>query len=114
MQLSLPTADLKAAFADALQGALKTEQALSAAAQDEIRRLVDDLYPLVTAEAQELLTASNPQAPQAYLAVLEGVVQARIAKLGLQAIAAQHAVINNALQTSVRILALVLRAAVIA
>ncbi|HEX4793698.1 MAG TPA: hypothetical protein VH370_07905 [Humisphaera sp.] len=114
MTIQLPTSDLKAAFTTTLSTAIAAEKQLGADAQAAIARLIDELYPLVTAEAQALLTATNPAVPQTYLAVLQGCVDAAIAKLGLQAISQQRQLLASALQTGIQIVALVLRAVVVA
>jgi hypothetical protein len=113
MQIKLPTSDLKAALTTALTGALSTEQQLAADAQAQVRKLIDDLYPLLTEEVQAMLTGKQPAVAQAYLAILQGVVDATIAKLGLRALQSQRAILASALQTAVQILAMVLRAAVV-
>ena len=75
---------------------------------------MDELYPLVVSQTQTLMTASNPAIPQAYLAILQGCVTATVAKLELEALADQHVIIANALQTGIQMLAMVLKAVVIA
>jgi hypothetical protein len=112
MTITLPTSDIKATFNAALSSAIAAEQQLGAAAAAQVQQLIDELYPLVTAEAQALLTATNPAGPQTYLAVLQGCVDAAIAKLGLQAIIQHRLLIASTLQTAVQILALVMRAAI--
>ncbi len=114
MQISIPTTDLKSALNAALAGALAAEQQLSAAAQAQVQQLINDLYPLITDEVQSLISGKQPAVAQAYLAVLQGVVDATIAKLGLQALATQRRVLASALQTAIQILGLLLRAAVVA
>lgn len=114
MQIQIPTAALKSAFAAAVTAALSSEQQLGADAQSQIQALVDDLYPLVMAETQAAITAADKTIPDGYLSILTGVVEASIAKLGLQALATQRGVIASALQAGVSILATVLKTAVIA
>ena len=114
MTIQLPTADVKSALAAALQGLLSSEKQLGDDARAQVQQLIDELYPLVVSETQSLLTASNPAVPQTYLAVLQATVEATIARLGLKALATQKQAIAGALQTGIQILALVLRAAVVA
>jgi hypothetical protein len=114
MQIQIPTADLKSALNSLLSGALSAEQQLGQSAQTQVQALVEELYPLVISETQALLSASNPAVPQAYLAILQGCVAAAIAKLGLQAIGDQRAILSSALQTGIQVLVLVLKAAVVA
>ena len=114
MQFALPTSDLKSAFSSMLSTALAGEQELGKDATAQVQALVDELYPLVVAETQALLTAANPAIPQTYLGVLQGCVSAAIAKLSLQALSQQRQIIAGALQTGIQILALVMRAAVTA
>ena len=114
MQIQIPTNDLKAALNASLANLVSAEGNLAAEARAQVQALVDDLYPLVVSEAQSLLSAANPAVPRAYLAVLQGCVEAAIAKLGLQTIATQRQQIAGALQTAIQLLALLLRAAVVA
>lgn len=97
-----------------LTSALSTEKQLGQSAQAQVQALVDELYPLVVSETQALATASNPAVPQAYLGILQGCVASAIAKLGLEALADQRNILSAALNTGIQILALVLRAAVVA
>jgi hypothetical protein len=97
----------------ALAGALAAEQQLSGSAQAQIGTLIDDLYPLITAEVQAMLSGKQPAVAQAYLAILQGCVDATVAKLSLQALATQRQILAAALQTAIQILALVLKATVV-
>ena len=114
MKIQFPTSDVKAALAAAMSAALGAEKQLGAQAAAQVQQLIDELYPLITAEMQALMNASNPAVPQTYLAVLQGCVDAAIAKLGLQAIAQQRQAAAATLQTAIQILVLVLKAAVVA
>ena len=114
MQISIPTADLKSALNTALAGALSVEQSLGQTLQAQLAALVEELYPLVVSETQALITAANPAIPRTYLAVLEGCVAATIAKLSLAALEEQRNILASTLHGAVQILALVLRAAVVA
>jgi hypothetical protein len=114
MKIQLPTADIKAALDATITSLLSTEQQLGRDAQTQVQALIDDLYPLVVSETQSLLAAANPAVPQAYLAILQGSVEATIAKLGLTALATQRRLIASALQTGIQILGLVLKAAIVA
>lgn len=114
MTLQIPTAQIKSVFNAALSNAAGAEAHLGAQAQAQVQALVDELYPLVVSETQALLSATNPAIPQAYLGILEGCVSAAIAKLGLDALSQQRQLLASALQSGIQILALVLRAAVIA
>jgi hypothetical protein len=114
MKIQLPTADVKSALSATIATLLTTEQQLGRDAQAQVQQLIDDLYPLVVAETQALLAATNPAVPQTYLAVLQGCVDATIAKLGLAELATQRRLIATALQTGIQILGLVLKAAIVA
>ena len=114
MQIQIPTNDLKAALRSVLATALTDEQALGQAAQSQLERLVDELLPLVGSETQALLTATNPAVPRAYLDVLQGCVAAAVAKLGLAALQDQRAALALIVHASIQMLALALRAAIIA
>jgi hypothetical protein len=114
MTLQLPTADIKSVLSATITTLLTTEQQLGRDAQAQVQALIDDLYPLVVSETQSLLTATNPAIPQAYLAILQGCVDATIARLGLAALGTQRRLIATALQTGIQILGLVLKAAVVA
>ncbi|HET6249916.1 MAG TPA: hypothetical protein VFE47_19660 [Tepidisphaeraceae bacterium] len=113
MQIQIPAADLKSVMTSLFTSALASEQQLAASAQAQIQTLVNELYPLVVSETQAILTATNPAIPQAYLAILQGVVAAAIAKLGLAALAQQRDILASSLQTGIQILAMVLKAAVV-
>ena len=114
MKLTISTADIKSVLATSMSAMAGAEQQLAADARQQVHALIDELYPLIVSETQSLLTAVNPAVPQAYLAILQGCVDAAVAKLSLNAIAAQRQVLASALQTGIQILALVLRAAVVA
>ena len=114
MQIQIPTSDLKSALNAVLSSALSAQQKLGTSAQTQVSQLIDELYPLITDEVQAMVTGKQPAVAQTYLAVLQGVVNATVAKLGLQALATQQAVLASALQSAVQILALLLKAAVVA
>ncbi len=112
MQIQIPTADLKSALHSMLAGALAAEGVVAQSASDQLRSLVEELYPLVVSETQALLTATNPAVPQAYLGVLKGCIAAAVAKQGLNALAEQRNILSASLHAGIQILALVLRAAI--
>jgi len=114
MQIQIPTADLKSALQAMLTAAVGSEKSLGQAAQTQVQTLVEELYPLVVSETQALLTATNPAIPRAYLGVLQGCVAAATAKLGLAALADQRNALAAALHTGIQLLAIILRAAVVA
>jgi len=114
MKIQIPTADIKSILGTTLSNMAGAEQQLAADARTQVQALIDELYPLIVSETQSLLTAVNPAVPQAYLAILQGCVDAAVARLGLNAIAAHRQMIAGALQTGIQILALVLRATVVA
>ena len=114
MQIQIPTADLKSALSTMLTTALSNEQQLGQSATAQVQALVEELYPLVVSETQSLMTATNPAVPQAYLGILQGCVAAATVKLGLQALGDQRKILASALQTGIQMLALVLKAAVVA
>jgi hypothetical protein len=114
MKIQIPTADLKAAFTQAVSSAVSAGQTLSSDAQKQVQTLIDALYPLMVQETQEMLTATNPAVAQTYMAVLEGVVAAKIAELGLAALAGSRGVIASAIATTLKVLGLLLKAVVIA
>ena len=55
-----------------------------------------DLYPLLIAETQKLIT--NPAVAQDYLNILKGIVEAAMVRLGLVALATQKEQHNNTLR----------------
>jgi len=114
MKIQLPTSDIKSALSATLSSAIATEKQLGADAAAQIQALIEELYPLLIAQTQALLAAKDPAVPRAYLAVLQGCVDAAVAKLGLQALDQQKQIMANALQTAVQVLALVLKVAVVA
>lgn len=114
MQIQIPTADLKAALSAGVTQMLSTETQLGATAQAQVQALIDSIYPLLTAETQASLTAANPAVPAAYLDVLQGIVTAKIAELGLTALASQRQAIATALASGVKMLGLLLKAVVLA
>ena len=114
MQIQIPAADLKSALNAMLTGALGAEQALGQEAQAQVQALVEEMYPLVVSETQALVTATNPGVPQAYLGVLQGCVAAAVARLGLAALASQRNILAAALNSGIQLLAIVMRAAIVA
>jgi hypothetical protein len=114
MTLQLPTSDIKAALAATLSSAISAEKQFGMDAAAQVQALIEELYPLLIAQTQALLAAKDPAVPRAYLAVLQGCVDATVAKLGLTAIDQQRQIMAGALQTAVQVLALVLKAAVLA
>lgn len=114
MKIQIPDAEIKAAISDTFANLVGVERQLSDDARAQVEALIDELYPLVVSETQALLSATNPAVPQAYLGVLQGCVDAAVAKLALRAIAEHRRQLAAALQTGIHILAMVLRAAVVA
>jgi hypothetical protein len=114
MTIQLPTSDIKAALSATLSGAISAEKQLGVDAAAQIQALIEELYPLLIAQTQALLAGKDPAVPRAYLAVLQGCIDAAVAKLGLKALDQQRQIMAGALQTAVQVLAMVLKAVVIA
>jgi len=112
MTIQIPTADLQAAFNTAVQTALASEQQLADSAKAQIQQLVATMYPQITAMTQELMDSPNPAVQQGYMAILEGIIAAKISELGLGALATQRKVIAGAITTGINIVGMLLKAAV--
>lgn len=114
MTIQIPTADLQATFNIAIQNALAGEQQLGSTAKAQIQQLVAAMYPAITSMTQELLSSANPAVQQGYLAILEGMVVEKTAELGLAGLATQRKVIAGAFSSTITILGLLLKAAIVA
>lgn len=114
MKIQIPTADLQAAFNTGVQTALASEQQLADSAKAQIQQLIATMYPQIIEMSQELISSSNPAVQQGYITILEGIIAAKTAELGLGALGAQRKVIAGAIATGINILGLVLKAAVVA
>lgn len=112
MQIQLQSTDIQSAIFTAATNALATEAALGADAQAQLTTLVNEMLPLVIAETQSLMTDVDPVVAQQYLAVISGTVDAKIATLGLSALAAQKQQIAVGITTGVQIMAVILKAAI--
>ena len=114
MQIQLPADQIKSALQLAATNFIAGESALGADAVAQLNTLVEEIYPLAIAETQSLITATNPAIAQQYLAVLQGTMTAKVAELGLAALESQKQQIAAGIATGIQILALVLKAAVVA
>jgi hypothetical protein len=116
--VTLSKSGLAALFQSTLQDVLATERPLGAAAIEATAAVSQQLAPIVAAEVAELVTATDPTRPEAYLQGLAGIVQATAAGLALDGIAANRELairtIQNALFLTVRIVAGTLKIAAFA
>lgn len=107
--VTLSKSGLTDLFQATLQDVIATEQGLGAAAIEATQAIAAKLSPLVAAEISQLVTATDPTVPEAYLRGLAGIVQAQAAGLVLDGIAANRdlvvRLITNAIFFTVRIAA---------